>query len=940
MPSPPESSGRGFLPVELTTFIGRERELAELRRLLANARLLTLTGGGGSGKTRLAAELVGSAAADLGLDAAWIELAPLDDGAHLAQHVATALGITDEIRSGDFGLLARLLGTRRLLLVVDNCEHLVDGCAALVDVLLKACPDIRVLATSREALGIKGERAWLVPALPLADALELFVERARDFAGGFELTDRNRASVEEICTRLDGIPLAIELAAARIRVLSPEQLRDRLNDAFRLLKSPARTPIPRHRTLAAAIDWSYDLLTEPERLLFQRVSVFQGGFTLDALEYVAGAAPGDDVLDVLARLVDRSLVQVREQGNGARYSLLETVRQYARQKLEDCGDAPATRRQHARYVYQLAIEAEPHFIKPERPRWVERLLPDLENIREALNFTREGDAPLHVKLTGSLWWFWYSTRHWTEAAGILARALALPEAAAPTRERAKLLFALGALNSLQARQLEARAYLEEAIRIAQQCDEQLLAYCQNYLAMTYAAESSKEGVALSTQAAAWFEKHDDPYGQRMSYLMLGTMAGNTGDLAEGERWSRMGLEIARDFGQPRELSIAYHMLAWIRAERGDLAGATRYVLESLRASRQDPSFFSISNALDLLGEITGQQGDPLRAARIFGAAEGVRAVIGSRRFPYVEKRQAVKIAAFRAAAGDAAFDQAWAEGRMLPADTILADVLAGQPASTAEPAPAPAPAADGSTAKLIVRAMGRFEVAVEGQTVPDELWAYGKPKELLVYLALHPVGRPRDQIARDLWPSATPSQLKNSFHVTLHHLRKALGHPEWIVLEEQRYRLARGLDYETDFGRFERCAHEALRDQRVAGLQEALELYRGDLLEGEVAGEWVEEHLSHLRRIYLELALTLGATLEQNGQFEKAIRLYQQLIARDDLQEEPHRRLIAHWARTGERPRALKHYERLAATLRATLDAEPERETLNLYRSILTNDAV
>ena len=236
--------------------------------------------------------------------------------------------------------------------------------------------------------------------------------------------------------------------------------------------------------------------------------------------------------------------------------------------------------------------------------------------------------------------------------------------------------------------------------------------------------------------------------------------------------------------------------------------------------------------------------------------------------------------------------------------------------------------------------MGRFEVVVEDRTLPNELWAYGKPKELLVYLALHPAGRPRDQIARDLWPSATPSQLKNSFHVTLHHLRKALGHPEWIVVEEQRYRLARALEYETDFGGFERRAREALRDQRKAGLQEALELYRGDLLEGEVPGDWVEEHLTGLRRLYLELALTLGAALEQNGQFETAIRLYQQLIARDDLQEEPHRRLIAHWARSGERPRALKHFERLAATLRTTLDAEPELETLNLYRRILTNDAV
>ncbi|HET9441347.1 MAG TPA: BTAD domain-containing putative transcriptional regulator [Longimicrobiales bacterium] len=947
MQSISDSSSRNALPVELTTFIGREREVAELRRLLLSTRLLTLTGGGGSGKTRLAAEVVKHAATDLAVDVAWAELAPLENPEHLAQHIGQACGIAEEIRGGDPLLLANLLSGRSLLLVLDNCEHLVDKVASVTDLLLKTCPGISVLATSREALGIKGERAWLVPALPMSDAVQLFVERARDFAGKFELTAQNRAVVEEICTRLDGIPLAIELAAARIRVLSPEQVRDRLHDAFRLLKSPARTPVPRHRTLAAAIDWSYDLLPEQERILFRRLSVFRGGFTLDAVEAVGGAdALADaDVLDLLARLVDRSLVVVREQNGVARYTLLETVLQYARQKLAQSTEESAARKRHAQHIERIVAEAEPHFIGPERPAWIERLVPDHENIREALNWSREAAPDLHLRLAGSLWWYWYSTRHWTEAGRILQDALALPPAAPSTRVRAKLLFAFGALGALQAKPLEARVYLDEAVAIARACsDEQLHAYAQNYLGMTYAAEGKSEGTRLCAEAAAWFAEHHDPYGHRLALLLMATVAISQGALEDAERWNLEGLAIARAFGQPRELAIALHMLASVYVAREDDARATPLLLESLTESRKDPAYFSISYTLDLLAEVVAREGDVLRAARIFGASEQLRAVIGARRFPFVEKRLANSLPQIRASANQPAFEQAWSEGRKLTAEEILDEVLAAHVAQSVLVAPAPLP--QHAHARLRVCALGPLEVEIDGAPVSAELWSYGKPKELLTYLLCYPQGSSRDRIARALWPDATPSQLKNSFHVTMHHLRKALGHPEWIVVDEERYRFARDLSYEFDADVFERVARSALsagnqsRPRDTSQLQQAVALYRGDLLDGEVAGDWIEEHLGRLHRLYLDAALALGSAWEEAGQTAAAIEIYQQLIARDNLQEEPHRRLLACWARTGERPRALKHYERLVATLQATLDAEPERETISLYKRILADQDV
>jgi predicted ATPase/class 3 adenylate cyclase len=387
---PPLRSLEAFrhnLPVQLTSFIGRKREMAEVKRLLAESRLLTLTGSGGCGKTRLALQVAADLLEEFPEGVWLVELAPLADPGLVPQAVASVLGLREEPGRSLTATLTDALRARSLLLVLDNCEHLLSACAQLVESLLHACPQLRVLASSREGLGIGGEQTYPVPSLSLPDpqrlpaldelqeyeAVRLFAERAGLSQPRFAVTAANAPSVVQVCRRLDGIPLAIELAAARMKALPVEKIAERLDDCFRLLTGGSRTALPRQQTLRALIDWSYNLLSEPERTLLRRVSVFAGGWTLEAAEAVcageaecAGAPPGPlpgikawEVIDLLTSLVEKSLVMYEEQGGEARYRLLETVRQYARDRLLETGEAAAVRGRHRDWCLALAERAEP-----------------------------------------------------------------------------------------------------------------------------------------------------------------------------------------------------------------------------------------------------------------------------------------------------------------------------------------------------------------------------------------------------------------------------------------------------------------------------------------------------------------------------------------------------------------------------------------------------
>lgn len=393
------------LPAQLTSFVGREAAIVHVRGLLAGgggARLVTLIGAGGAGKTRLALQV----AADLldeYPDGVWLaELAALADPALVPHAVAAAVGVHEQADRTLMATLQEALRPRQLLLVLDNCEHLVTACAAVAEALLRSCPHLRILATSRELIGIGGEIAWRVPSLDLpeagpslaldqvarAEAVRLFVERAAAARPGFALTAENAPAVLQICQRLDGMPLAIELAAARMRVMSAQQIAARLDDRFRLLTGGSRVALPRQQTLRGALDWSHALLAAEEQVLFRRLAVFAGGWSLDAAEAVcaAGGITAGDVVDLLGRLVDKSLVWVDEQEEGPRYRLLETIREYAAEKLEAAGEAVAVRARHYDWCLALAERAQPHLTGAEQATWLGRLEREHDNLRTALRW--------------------------------------------------------------------------------------------------------------------------------------------------------------------------------------------------------------------------------------------------------------------------------------------------------------------------------------------------------------------------------------------------------------------------------------------------------------------------------------------------------------------------------------------------------------------------
>ena len=412
---PPQSL---TLRARLTSFVGREQAVADVSTLLEKARLLTLVGPGGIGKTRLALEVV-RRLAEQGQSVALVELEPVRDPTMVPQTVATSLGIREQYQRGIVDTLMDVLAARRVLLVLDNCEQVVSACATLAEQLLRACPDLRILATSREVLAVDGESVWRVPPLEIADpghlppphelarcaCVRLFLDRASAIDSSFTLTKENASAVAEICQQLDGIPLAIELAAVRVNVLNPDQIAHRLDDRLRLLTSTSRSVPERQRTLRATLEWSYDLLTDDERRLFERLAAFAGGWTLEACEVVCsgGSLGRDDVLDLLGRLIDKSLVVIGSEGTSRRYRLLETVREYAQECLDRKGEGIAVRSAHAAAFVALMEHAAPQLASAHQLQWLHRLDVDYDNIRVAVQWSLErGDIGSALRMAPAL----------------------------------------------------------------------------------------------------------------------------------------------------------------------------------------------------------------------------------------------------------------------------------------------------------------------------------------------------------------------------------------------------------------------------------------------------------------------------------------------------------------------------------------------------------
>lgn len=1005
------------LPLQLTSFIGRERETAEVKKLLTTTRLLTLMGPGGCGKTRLALRVAADLVPGFADGVWWVELAPLSDAALVSQAVASAVGAREASGRPLTETLVEYLRPRTLLLVLDNCEHLVAACAEFAELLLRACPQLRILTTSREALSIAGETSYLVPSLALpaaqtvgdaitetaalaelgrTEAVRLFVERAMAVLPAFRLTEQNAPAVVQVCQRLDGVPLAIELAAARVRVLPVEQIAARLDDSIRLLTAGSRTALPRHQTLRATIEWSYDLLAEQERTLFRRLAVFAGGFTLDAIDAICAEEGGHDdawspdILDLVAALVDKSLVVMQERDGRARYRLLETIRQYGSGLLEP-GEEATGRRRHARFYLALAEEVEPHLNDPDRRPWLERLEIEHENLRAALRWAlTTSEAETALRLAAALWWFWFHRGFWSEGRAWLAQALATPfasteeDAGAGLAVRSRALLGAGVLAWASGDHAAALPVLEKSVAIARRLgDKNILGHALQFLAQEMLSHGEPDAASsLAAEAVKLSREMGDVFCLGGSLVTAALAAQFRGDSTAARSMLEESVSILRSAGDAWTLALALRNLGYLALRQGDYERAATLQIESLLSLRDLGEQWFVSRSLEALAEAVAMQGDAERAARLFGASEALREAIGASVLPYYRGEYERGVAAARAPLGEAAFAAAWAEGRAMTmeqaiefalalGETVRGKVRVGEAGRrlVALPASPPPPVAPASTLRIF--ALGWASVQRGDHRLAPADWSSAKPRELLFYLLSHPA-QTKEQIGLALWPDASPAQLRSSFHVTLHHLRRALGQREWIVFENNRYVFNRELDYWFDVEAFESALAEARRlvgthrrspvhgagpptasggqqaadneqdttshEQRVneaiCVLQEAIKLYQGDFLEDFGEGDWVLLRREELQRVVLEALQTLGRLLAGKGCWAEAAEAYRQAIARDNLLEAAHRELMRCYARLGERGQALRHYQALVELLDEELGAPPAPETTALFERL------
>jgi predicted ATPase len=700
----------GNLPAPLTSFIGRERELAELRALLTAGRLVTITGVGGVGKSRLALEAARAEAAPHP-DGTWlVELAALTQPDLVPHVVAATLGVRERPQRPLIDLLIEHLRAADAMLILDNCEHLLGPVADLAHTLLATCSQLRILATSRERLGMNGEvvrpiSGLTVPApgtvspaaLENVDAVRLLVERAAAVDPGFRLDAGTAAATAQLCRRLDGLPLAIELAAAGVNSLGVEHITAHLDDRFRLLTHGNRTALARHQTLRSAVDWSYGLLTEAERRLFNRLGVFAGGFTLDAVEEVCadpGEAPGQ-VAVLLADLVDKSLIATdtatvadADAGLKRRYRLLETLRVYALERLDERGETGRVRDRHAAFALALAETAETALRTAHQPAWLRRLVAEHDNIRAALAWSCErGDAATAVRLAGTLHPLWDRHGHYTEGRRWLDQALAM-DGPVPPAARALALDTAAGLAMVQGDLDQAMTACRQAAALCEEAGDQagLARVLQHLgLAAIYAEDLHRATTLLDTSLRHARDAGDEWLeGWSLLFLALTAMARSDYDGAAAR--SRECEELLRPGGDPECLAWALILRAGAAWRQGDLLRAKPPLREGLRDCGERGYLWALSVGLFLAGMLAGARADDREMTVLLSAAEALRDSIGVVLLPFVKPWLAEAVAQAKTALGTQTFDHAWRTGRTLPLDTATAMAI-----QESEQAPQPAP---------------------------------------------------------------------------------------------------------------------------------------------------------------------------------------------------------------------------------------------------------
>jgi predicted ATPase/class 3 adenylate cyclase len=680
------------LPQQMTSFVGRESGLAEVKSLLSRTGLLTLFGMGGLGKTRLSLQVAADVLDDYA-DGVWfVELAPLADARLVPQAVASVLGVMEDAGRPVIEALTRFVRDRQLLLILDNCEHLLDACAALARALLQAGAQVKVLASSREHLHVPGETMYAVAplALPVADghagveallayeSVRLFVDRAQAVQPAFRLTPQNAAALTDICRRLDGIPLALELAAARVSALSVERIAERLSDRFHLLSRGSRTALPRQQTLRALIDWSHDLLDANEQAMFARLAVFAGGFAMEAAEVVGagGRIAPQAVLGLLTALVDKSLVSI--DPSGERYRLLETVRQYAQERLDTAEDSDAVRTRHLDWLVGYVEGVRPRLWGPHQGRWLARLDQERENLLAAHAWCEHaeggGDRDLRLVFAAQLYWL---PRGLLELGyRVTTEALARPDAQAPRTHRSGALYAASQLAYFRGDYAATRRHAEECLAIARalSLDDRAAA---TLLLLGYAGDAlgDRELARSSFEASADLARtlHDD---ERLSFA-LNALAGHhaeTGDLARAEALFEESVALSRVLGDQDSLGIVLPNLARLVVERGNAPRAAALLRESVTIAGAIGSTRSGQNSIEVAAGLAVLTGEWRQAARFYGAVEAYMTQMAMRRTPADDAFLAAQIATARTALGRADFEAAEAAGRTLSYEAALESV--------------------------------------------------------------------------------------------------------------------------------------------------------------------------------------------------------------------------------------------------------------------------
>jgi predicted ATPase/DNA-binding CsgD family transcriptional regulator len=732
---------RDNLPAEISSFIGREAAITQIGGLLSAHRLVTLSGPPGVGKSRLALRVAGDLDADFP-DGIWlVELAALSEARLVPAAVASALGLREDGQLAAMELIGDHLRSARALLVLDNCEHLAEACAALVHTVLRACPELRVLATSREPLGLTGEVCWSVqsltiPAIPrtpgpgqpeLSDGGQdragsqpharaildsesgrLFVERAQSVRPTFALSDDSATAVAQICRRLDGIPLAIELAAARVAALTPREIAARLDDRFQLLGRTGRAPLPRQRTLRASVDWSYDLLSEPERTLLRRLAVFRGGWTLDGVTGVRcwvieeGEPPitqaqSPITLDVLASLVEKSLIQTEEWDGETRYTFLETIREYAADRLREAGEEALLIERHRAWCVDLAEQAAHHLRTPDQATWRTRLALEQDNLRAALGRTIErGEAEPGLRICIALWHFWIDRGDAGEGYGWLTRLLALESASGRTVIRAAALFVAAKL-AFEGGDVDAAQRLgEESLALAREVGDPHTLH-RVLTQLGHIARGRGEWLAARRfyeEALPIRRELGEPVDVAVSLACLGHIARALREYQTARALYDESLALAAGQGHPAEITAAQHDLGRLAHEQGHDDEAAIWYGEALPVALQINHPRRIAYLLEGFAVLAASS-QPDRALRLAGAATALRQASGSVLPPNDRAALDRELEPARRQLGERHIEAAWQAGAALTAEqavTLALGPALPMPGSGEVPVPEPEPA--------------------------------------------------------------------------------------------------------------------------------------------------------------------------------------------------------------------------------------------------------